>query len=210
MHADYPEFHRKSNSTRVSVNSKSMNILSLQRHQRMLGELELKIRDEYIQNVKETKYLGLQSNKHLTWKKHVDTISRKVSRTIGVLKHAKQFPQQNILKNLYGSKVEPYFGYCCSVWGCCSSTDINRLQKLQNRAVRRVANSVFDAPTQPLLAKLGLRSLSELSENELKLLKSLNDLAPNYLRQFLVRNSQQSYRSLRNTDRDLKFSLKNN
>ena len=100
--------------------------------------------------------------------------------------------------------------YCSSVWGCCSTTYINRLQKLQNRAVRIITNSAFDTPAKPLLANLGLRSISELNENELRLItyKSLNDLAPNYLRQLLIRNSQQSCRALRNTDRDLKLPLK--
>ena len=83
------------------VKTVSMNILSRQKHQKTLGELDLKIHDTNIQNVKETKYLGLQTDRHLSWKKHVDTISRMVSRAIGVLKHAKQFLPQNILKNLY-------------------------------------------------------------------------------------------------------------
>ena len=192
------------------VKTVSMNILSRQKQQKVLGELDLKIRDTNIQNVKETKYLGLQIDRHLTWKKHVDTISRKVSRALGVLKHARKFLQQNILKNLYISIIEPHFRYCSSVWGCCSTTYINRLQKLQNRAVRMITNSAFDTPAKPLLANLGLRSISELNENELKLItyKSLNDLAANYLRQLLIRNSQQSCRTLRNTDRDLKLPLK--
>ena len=59
-----------------------MNILSRQKHQKVLGELDLKICDTNIQNVKETKYLGLQIDGHLTWNKHVDTISRKVSRAL--------------------------------------------------------------------------------------------------------------------------------
>ena len=55
-----------------------------------------------------------------------------------------------------------------------------------------------------------LRSISKLNENELKLItyKTLHDLAINYLRQLLIRNSQQSCRTLRNTDRDLKLPLK--
>ena len=70
-------------------------------HSRGEGELDLKIRDTNIQNVKGTKYFGLQIDRHLTWKKHADTISRKVSRALGVLKHAKQLLPQSILKNLY-------------------------------------------------------------------------------------------------------------
>ena len=54
----------------------------INKHQKILGELDLKIRDINIQNVKETKYLDLQIDRHLTGKKHVDKISRKVSRTL--------------------------------------------------------------------------------------------------------------------------------
>ena len=54
----------------------SMNILSRQKHQRILGELDLKTRDTNIQNVREAEYLGLQIDEHLTWKKHVGMISR--------------------------------------------------------------------------------------------------------------------------------------
>ena len=84
------------------------------------------------------------------------------------------------------------------------------VRMLQNRAVRMITNSAFDTPAKPLLANLGLRSISELNKNELKLItyNSLNGLAPNYLRQLLIRNSQQSCRALRNTDRDLKLPLK--
>ena len=63
-----------------------MNTLSRQKHQKILGELDLKMRDINNQNVKETKYLGLQIDRHLTWKKHVDTISRKSSRALGIYK----------------------------------------------------------------------------------------------------------------------------
>ena len=97
------------------VKTVAMNTLSHQKHQRILGKLDLKIRATNIQNVKEAKYLALQIDRHLTWKKHLDTISRKVSRAIGVLKHAKQFLPQNSLKNLYRSIVEPPFRYCSSV-----------------------------------------------------------------------------------------------
>ena len=52
------------------VKTVSMNILSRQKHQKILGELDLKTRETNIQNVKETTYLCLQIDRHLTWKKH--------------------------------------------------------------------------------------------------------------------------------------------
>ena len=118
-----------------------MNILSRQTQQGILCELDLKLHDTNIQNAKETKYFGLQIDRHLTWKKLAVAISRKVSRAIGVMKQAKQFLPQNILKILYRSIVEPHFRHYSSVWGRCSTTDINRVQKLQNRSVRIITKA---------------------------------------------------------------------
>ena len=80
------------------VKTVSMNILSRQKHQKILGELDLKIRYTNIQNVKETKYLGFQIDRHLTWKKRVDTTMRKVSRAIGVLKQCKTISATDCLE----------------------------------------------------------------------------------------------------------------
>ena len=103
-----------------------------------------------------------------------------------------------------------------SVWPCSSSIPLDRRTCLVIRLinifirVRMITNSALDTLATPPLANIGLRSISELKQNELKLItfKSLNDLAPNYLRQLLITNSQQSFRALRNNDRNLKFPLK--
>ena len=41
---------------------------------------------------------------------------------------------QETLKTIYYSLVQPYFDYCDVVWGDCSKTRADKLQKLQNRA----------------------------------------------------------------------------
>ena len=42
------------------------------------GDLDLKIRDMSLQETQDNKYLGVQIYEHLTWKKHIDLISKKV------------------------------------------------------------------------------------------------------------------------------------
>ena len=60
---------------------------------------------------------------------------------------------------------------------------MNRLQKLQNRAIKIITNSVLEAPARPLLTSLGLRSIGELCEYDTILIAftSLNNFAPNCL-----------------------------
>ena len=102
---------------------------------------------------------------------------------------------------LYKGIVEPHLRYCCSVWGCAGSTEINRLQKLQNRAARIITNSSFDTPSRPPIEGLGWKTIEELISYESKIMvfKSLNELAPRYLCNLFTKNSQCSSRNLRNT-----------
>ena len=106
--------------------------------------------------------------------------------------------------------LEPHFRYCCYVWGCCGNTDINQLKKLQNRAARIVTNSSFDSPSRPLIVNLGWKTIRELVDEESRSMvyKSLNGLAPQYMRNLFTRNSACNSRSLRNSATDLRLPMK--
>ena len=149
-------------------------------------------------------YLQLRQGKNaeeawsVDWKEQIKAVSAKVSRAIGFLKLAKRFLPRATLENLYTGIVEPHFRYCCSVWGCCGSTEINQLQKLQNRAARIVTNSSFDAPSRPLITRLSWKTIEQLISYESKTMvfKSLNELAPQCQSSIFKRNSLCSTRCL--------------
>ena len=192
----------------------SMLISTKQKHNSLKSQnesLELKIRDNELEVVQKTKYLGLQIDCSLDWKEQIKAVSTKVSRAIGFLRHAKSFLPMASFKTLYTGIVEPNFRYCCSVWGCAGSIEINQLQKLQNRAARIITNSSFDAPSRPLIVELGWRTIEELISNESKTMvfKSLNDLAPQYLCNLFTRNSACSSCNFRDTETYLRLPKKN-
>ena len=110
---------------------------------------------------------------------------------------------------MYGSIVEPYLRYCCTVWGCCTETDLKRLQILQNRAVRIVTYSASDAHSLPLIKGLGWLAVKELIRFETvnTVFKSVNQLCPNYMAQTFQRQREEVKRTLRNTEIDLKLPL---
>ena len=112
------------------------------------------------------------------------------------------------LEDIYHTIVEPHLNYCCSVWGSSGITRIESLQKLQNRA-RMVTGSSYDAPTEPLRKDLGWLSVKEMivKETSTMMYKSLNDLAPTYLSNLLVRLSNFHILELRNTKSNLAVPL---
>ena len=159
--------------------------------------------------VNNTKYLGLQVDDQLKWSTHLSSTIKKVSRGIGMLKYSKRYlPKENLIM-LYRSLVEPYFRYCCPVWGSCSASALDKLQKLQNRAARIVTNSPYDTSALPLIKSLGWLTIRELIDFETSKMvyKSLNALAPDYLRNIFQKVSEATNRQLRNSSTDLRLPL---
>ena len=122
-----------------------------------------------------------------------------------MLKHAKTCLPLEIVKNMYTSIVEPHLRNCCSVWGCCGENLLEKLQKLQNRALR--TNSSYDAPSLPLIGSLGWLTINKNIEFETAttVYKSLHGLAPEYMQLMFTKLSENNSRLLRNTDTDLKI-----
>ena len=108
---------------------------------------------------------------------------------------------------MYTSIVEPHFRNCCLVWGCCGETLLDKLQKLQNRAARIVTNSSYDTLSLPLIGSLGWLTIKEMIEFETAttVCKSLHGLAPEYIRQMFTKLSENTSRSFRNTNTDLRI-----
>ena len=117
-----------------------------------------------------TKLLDVQIDENLTWKIQIRSITDKVSHAIRFLKHAKYFLPDVAVRCLYNSIVEPQVQYCSSVWCCCNSTDILKLQRLENRAACIMANSNFDTPSKSLIHSLGWKTIEQLINRQVNLM----------------------------------------
>ena len=103
----------KGNKLSLNVaKTQSMLIATKPKHRTLNNaaeKLHLKIRGSELDVVNKTKYLGVHVDNSLDWKEHIKTVSTKVSRAIGFLKHAKNILPIASLKTLYSSIVEPHF-----------------------------------------------------------------------------------------------------
>ena len=71
------------------------------------------------------------------------------------------FLPQGSLVTLYKSLIQPYFHYCSPLWDTCDKTLRNKLQILQNRAVRVIIGTRCDNKirSSDLLQSLGWDTL---------------------------------------------------
>ena len=132
---------------------------------------------------KDTKYLGVYVDQHLSWDVQIANMVKKISKALGMLRYSKQYLPIKSVQTKYKSLVEPHFRYCCPVLGVCGIMAQDKLQKLQNRSARIVTNSPCNASPLPLIRKLGRQTINDLIvEETLKMAyKCTNDEAPSYL-----------------------------
>ena len=92
-----------------------------------------------IQEVKETKFLGVIIDNKLKWSAHITYISKKIFKGIGIILKARKVFNMETLLSLYHTFVYPYLSYCIHVWGKAYNTHLNDLIVLQNKAMRIIS-----------------------------------------------------------------------
>ena len=68
-----------------------------------------------------------------------------IARGVGILKRTRLFLPKQSLLTLYQLMIELYFRYCNIVLGQCNETLLDRLQTLENRVARVIANVSYEA-----------------------------------------------------------------
>ena len=97
-------------------------------------EYELKIRNDAIQRVSIIKYLGIMINDHLSFDDNLKYITTKISRKIGIMARSIKLVNKNYKIKVYNSVILPHFAFCASILFLLNATQMDRIQKLQNRA----------------------------------------------------------------------------
>ena len=164
------------------------------------------ISGEPIQQKPSVKYLGVQIDNKLKWKDHIKAVALKVTRDIAMIRYTKKFIPRHTLKMLYKGLVEPHFRFCCSVWGTCGITTRCTLEKLQNKVIRIITDSLYDAPAELLLRQLRLPSIAQMIRQESASMayKATNGQAPTYLSSLFNSISAVTNRTLRNSNLNLR------
>ena len=99
------------------------------------------IRGHVVDRVNVSKFLGVFIDERLNFKFHVNSLRKKISRSVGILKRVSYFVPANILKNLYYSFLYPHFVYGVVVWGGTGSCNTRKMSSLHSRALLTVFGS---------------------------------------------------------------------
>ena len=77
----------------------------------------------------------------LTWNDQIDYLSKKLSRSTGIFSKLRYYLDRTTLLQMYHSLFNSHLQYGILCWGSASATSLNKIQVLQNRAIRNMTKS---------------------------------------------------------------------
>ena len=128
--------------------------------QRTVEPLNLKINNLDIELVDSFNFLGVMIDKNLSWREHIQRISLKISRTIGIMSRLKNVLPSDVLRVIYCSLILPYINYCILAWGF--SLHISRIETLQKKSVRIIDKAFFLEHTDKIFKKYKLLKIDDI------------------------------------------------
>ena len=171
----------------LQCNKLSLNVKKC--HYILFGHKKIPLRDcrllvvidgHVLEKVERTKFLGIIIDAKLTWSDHVNYISLKILKGIGIMCKLRSILPSSVLLTLYYTLIYPYLTYCIVIWGCANMSTLHKLVILQKRAIRIVTCSSYLAASNPLFVRLRLLKLSDIYRLQLAvfMFKYLNFLVP--------------------------------
>ena len=147
------------NKLSLNIEKSHFMIFSGGRH---VNPISLEINGIQLSQVNDVKFLGIMMDDKLTWKKHIEHISNKIAKSIGIMYRLKPFVNKETLLSLYYTLVYPYLTYCCIIWGNTCTTYLQPLRILQKRVIRMLSNVRSKEHTAPLFNQLGILNIDKL------------------------------------------------
>ena len=169
-------------------------ITTRQKHQLSDLSLNLQIKGEAIQKVKQHRLLGVAVDNQLRWQIHIDDVCKSVARNAYLLSRIKTITTTDAKKIFYNAHIKSKLDYVSTVWDGAGEVHLKRLNSLQRRAIKHILPDP-DITTDEKLKNLNILPLSQhhLFNKGVTMFKIWNKKVPSYITDmFRVKTSQYS------------------
>ena len=148
-------------ANKLSLNIAQTKYVEFHTSKRNVIYPNLKVNNSNIERVTQFNFLGAILHSHMTWNKHINHISMKITRSIGILYRLRNVYPESVLITIYNTLILPHFHYCLLLWGSVVKEN-HSLHLLQRKALRIITNSDYLAHTEPLYMRLRVLKISDM------------------------------------------------
>ena len=113
-------------------------------------------------NSKKKNYLGIILDNQLLFKQHTKMLESKLSHYVGILFKLKSFLPKYILSKIYYAFIHSYLNCDLIIWGATPASNLSKLCRIQNKALRVISGTGWREHAPPLYATQKILQLSKL------------------------------------------------
>ena len=132
-------------ANKLSINANKTNYIIIQtpksRSVKTTTSFQLKLRNNKVEKVSSTRFLGEIINENLTWKYHMDMIKQKMRAALGAVMRIRSYLSCKAMLSFCHSLLLSHVRYCTSNWCFGYETRIHQLQRICNKFIRLVFGS---------------------------------------------------------------------
>lgn len=154
-------------------------------------QLNLRLNSAVVEQVEETKLLGVILDSKLSWTRHIDSVVVKMGRNISIIKRCSAFVTPQLIKQVIQTLVLSHLDYCPMIWSNATKKDLGKLQLAQNRAARLALRCTLRSSVNNMHVRLSWMKVTDrLTASLLVFVRNINTLKyPNCLYKLLTPSS---------------------
>ena len=189
--------HEWLNTNKLSINtSKTKYMIFHYRQRRNIQNLDLVMNNVVIERVAVFDFLGLMISETLDWSHHINKISNKIVKVIGIMRRIKRYIATGTLRTIYNALIQPHLYYAILAWGFSSS----RIFKLQKKAIRIICGAKYNAHTDMIFKEQFILKVQDIFTLQCSKFyyKYIHGNLPVYFRYFFQMNNDIHSHNTRN------------
>lgn len=123
---------------------------------RNINNTQLKLYGQNMESVKEFKYVGLWFDEKCVWRNHVKQVETKCKKVLNLMRSVSGYQwgaDKQSLLDIYRAVIRSSIDYDCMVCGAAAKSILEKLDRIQFRALRLSIGAVKTTPTNALLVE---------------------------------------------------------
>ena len=131
------------------------------------NNLTLAIRNKFVSQQSETRFLGIIFQEHLSWKPHMEFILKKLRITYGTIKKISKYFDKNILLLFYNSLTIRDIRYGIGTWYNGNKTTVQKIQPIVNKFIKMIFGLRQRASVTNIMKDNGIMTINQINKLEL-------------------------------------------
>lgn len=202
LNEDLEILFRKLCQNKLKLNVNKTKVMVISNKTLNHNNINIAINNQKLEIENEIKYLGVMIDDKLKFDKNTNCLCKKLGQKVNTLNRLRNDLNHQQKLTIYKAIILPHFTYCATILFLAKDSDIDRLQKLQNKCVRHISNLNHLRNCQDILQTLDLMNVKQIIffRTLIFIYKIINNQVPEYLSCNIHYNHENQSRELRSSN----------